>query len=133
MSRSYRKHPINKITWPEGVYCEDKLFTVQAIYYAKGLVTIPNVYYYYYRNPNSTVNSRSKKLTKDKNNAKMSVLKFLKDKKAQIRDCDFWATKKELNLFGVAIFRLEESLQTARISILGIKLFKFKLKEGYCG
>lgn len=133
-NKIYRRSMLldNNIIWPEGVYCEDKLFTIQAIYYANGLVTVPNVYYYYYRNPNSTVNSRAKKLTKDKNNAKLSVLNFLKDKNAQIRDCDFWAIKKEFRLFGIAIFRLEESLQIARISILGIKLFKFNLKEeGY--
>lgn len=75
----------NKITWPECVYCEDKLFTIQAIYYANGLVTVPNIHYYYYRNPNSTVNSKTKahtiKKQKDKNSAKCAVLEFLKDKK----------------------------------------------------
>lgn len=123
----------NKIIWPEGVYCEDKLFTIQAIYYANGLVTVPDIYYYYYRNPNSTVNSRAKILTKDKNDAKLAVLNFLKEKNAQIRDCDFWATKKEFCIFGIAIFRLEESLQSTRISVLGIKLFKHNLREKYCG
>ena len=42
----------NEISWPEGCYCEDKLYTIKAIYYADGIVTVPNVNYYYYRNPN---------------------------------------------------------------------------------
>ena len=50
----------NNITWPEGVYCEDKMFTTQAVYYANSVVTVPDIYYYYYRRPNSTVNNTSK-------------------------------------------------------------------------
>ena len=46
----------NGITWPEKVYCEDKLFTIKAVYYANGIVTVPNTNYYYYSNPTSTVN-----------------------------------------------------------------------------
>ncbi len=117
----------NRITWPEGVYCEDKLFTIKCIYFANGLVTVPDVFYYYYRNPHSTVNSKSKKLTIDKNNAKRSVLNFLKEKNADIRDGDFWAIKKEKNIFGVSFYREEESLHTSRISVLGLKIKEFSI------
>ncbi|MBQ2983385.1 MAG: glycosyltransferase family 2 protein [Candidatus Gastranaerophilales bacterium] len=122
----------NNLFWSEGVYCEDKLFTMQAIYYANGLVCVPDVSYYYFRRPNSTVNSKAKRLSKDKNNAKRAVLNFLKEKNVQIRDCDFWATKIEIRIFGVTIFRIEESLQTTRVSILGFKILKYKSKEAAC-
>ena len=118
----------NKITWPEGVYCEDKLFTIQAIYYANGLVTVPNVHYYYYRNPNSTVNSKMKGLTKDKDIAKRAVLDFLKDKKANIRDKDFWAISSEFKLFNFSFFKILESLQTKRINIFGLNIFEYKIQ-----
>ena len=39
----------NEILFPEGVICEDKIFTTKAVYYANGIVTVPNVYYYYFR------------------------------------------------------------------------------------
>ncbi len=122
----------NNISWSEGVFCEDKLFTMQAIYFANGVVSVPDICYYYFRRPNSTVNSKAKRLSEDKNNAKRDVLNFLKEKKAQIRDCDFWATKNEIRVFGVTIFRIEESLKTTRVSIFGFKILKYKSEEVIC-
>lgn len=117
----------NDIKWPEGCYCEDKLFVTQAVYYANGVVTVPGINYYYFRNPNSTVNSRAKKhfskLTDDKNNAKLAVLNFLKEKNPNIRDKDFWATKTELRLFGASLCKIEESLNTTRARLFGLTVF----------
>ena len=80
----------NNIKWPQGCYCEDKLFVTQAIYYANGTVSVPDINYYYFRNPNSTVNSKKikhrTKLNQDKKNSRLSVLKFLKEKNVKIRD-----------------------------------------------
>lgn len=129
----------NKIVWPENCYCEDKLYTVQAVYYANSVVTVPNVNYYYFRNPNSTVNSKAKKhfkqLIDHKNNARRSVLAFLKEKNAQIRDKDFWAVKNEFRIMGVTIFKIEESLQTTRFVLFGISTFistSKKKRGGLC-
>lgn len=123
----------NKIVWPENCYCEDKLYTVQAVYYANSVVTVPNVNYYYFRNPNSTVNSKAKKhfkqLIDHKNNARRSVLAFLKEKNAQIRDKDFWAVKNEFRIMGVTIFKIEESLQTTRFVLFGISTFSSTSKK----
>ena len=47
----------NNICFTEGVYCEDKLFSVKAVYYANKIVTVPDVHYYYWENPASTVNT----------------------------------------------------------------------------
>lgn len=125
-NKIYRRKMLleNKITWPEGVYCEDKLFTMQAIYYANGLVTVPNVNYYYYRNPNSTVNSKNKTLIKDKNNAKRSVLEFLKEKNANIRDKDFWAIVKEIKFCKIPFYTEKESLYTKKFLLCGINIFE---------
>lgn len=121
----------NNIQWPEGVYCEDKLFTIQAVYYANGVVTVPNAFYYYYRNPHSTVNSRRKLLTNDKENAKRAVLDFLKSKNAQLRDCDFWAIKSEKRFLNVPVFKIKESLRTERLYILGLPVFSFQNLDNY--
>lgn len=126
-NKIYRRQMLinNNIVWPEGVYCEDKLFTIQAIYFANGVVSVPNINYYYYRNPCSTVNTRTvqhiKKLIEDKNAARRNVLEFLKEKAADIRDRDFWAVKIEKRIFGITVFRIEESLKSKRITLLGIK------------
>ena len=114
----------HNIVWPEGVYCEDKLFTVKAVYYANGIVTVPDVQYYYYKNPNSTVNNRSQKhLSKievDKKQAKKDVLNFLKEVGADIRDKEFWAEKKEFRFFNIPLFLVKESLKTEKYYLFSI-------------
>lgn len=113
----------NNITWPEGCYCEDKLFTIQSVYYANGIVSVPNINYYYYRNPTSTVNKKKKYddiLTDPKNMAKVNVLKFLREKNADIRNNDFWAIKKDFKIFGFTFYQIKESLRTERHYLFSI-------------
>ncbi len=120
----------NNIFWPEGCYCEDKLFTIQAIYYANGIVSVPGINYYYYRNPSSTVNKKTAKhfniVTDDKNKAKRNVLRFLKEKDCDIRDKDFWAINQEFRLFGVALWKKIESLYTKETRLLGFPLLSIE-------
>lgn len=119
-NKIYRRLMLQKynIVWPEGSYCEDKLFTTQAVYYADGIVTVPNTYYYYYRNPSSTVNSKAKhhlkKVLEDKNKARQSVLHFLKSKHANIRDKEYWAVKKEYIIFRIPVLKIKESLYSEK-------------------
>lgn len=108
----------NDIFWPEQVYCEDKLFTAKAVYYANGIVSVPNVNYYYFRNPHSTVNVKDKNhialFNRDKNNAKKNVLEFFREQNAKFADKKYWAVKK-LNKFGIIpMFKIAESVCTER-------------------
>lgn len=111
------------IKWPEMMYCEDKLFTMKAIYFANGIVTVPDTYYYYYWNPKSTVNFSLKahhsRYLRHKNIARQKVLNFLKEKKAEIRDGDFWAIRKDFKIFNIVMFRIKESLHTEKGLIFG--------------
>lgn len=121
-NKIYRRSMLedNKIVWLEGCYCEDKLFTIQAVYYANGIVTVPDVNYYYFRNPNSTVNSKSRKLTADKQKAKRDVLNFLKEKNANIRDKEFWAITDEYRLLNIPIYQIKSSLKTEKLCLFGL-------------
>lgn len=111
------------IKWPEGCYCEDKLFVTKAVYYANGVVAVPNINYYYFRNPDSTVNTRLKKhfnqLIIDKNKARLEVVNFLKEKKAQIRDKEFWAVKKEYKIINLSLYKIKQSTGTERHLLFG--------------
>ena len=62
-NKIYRKNLLtdNNIFFAEGVYCEDKLFSLKAVYYANKIVTVPFVHYFYWENPNSTVNAKKTK------------------------------------------------------------------------
>lgn len=112
------------IIWPENVYCEDKIYTLKTVYYANKIASVPNVQYYYYRNPTSTVNTRntqhSKKLIQDKNNARKEVLNFLREHNAQIRDKEFWAIKEDKAIFGLTLLRIKESLKTEKYYLFGL-------------
>ena len=121
-NKIYRRSMLeeNNIVWLEGCYCEDKLFTIQAVYYANGIVAVPGVNYYYYRNPKSTVNSKSRKLANDKKRAKLDVLNFLKEKNANIRDCEFWAITDECKVLGIPLYQIKSSLKTAKVCLFGI-------------
>lgn len=127
-NKIYRRELFSKhnIKWPEGVFCEDKLFTIKAVYYANGIVTVPNANYYYFDNPKSTVNNRKtqhlKKLKIDKNNANKDVLNFLKEHKVEIRDKNFWAVTKEFKFFDVPLIKIKESLRTKKIFLFGFLL-----------
>lgn len=112
----------NNIKWPEGVYCEDKLFTIQAIYYANGLVTVPNINYYYFRNPKSTVNSKAKFNHEDKNNARKNVVKFLIENNADIKDEGFYFIEQEFKFFKLVIARIKRYIKSRKIEVLGIEV-----------
>jgi len=120
----------NNILFPESVYCEDKLFTTKAVYYANGIVTVPDTYYYYYRNLNST--SHNKILRKgrenDKNNARLAVLKFLRTHNLNVRDGNFYAITKKINIFGIPIYTKKESLRSAKHYIFSV----IKIREDKC-
>ncbi len=110
----------NNISWPEGVYCEDKLFTIKAVYYANSIVTVPGVNYYYFRNPKSTVKTNSPAHVKDKYIARKQVLEFLKERNAQVRDEDFLTVTENKKWLNIPMLTKKESLKTEKYYFLGI-------------
>ena len=120
----------HNIKWPEKVYCEDKLFTIKAVFFANGIVTVPDIYYYYYYNPTSTVNLSLKnhhsRYLRNKNKARRDVLEFLRKQKVDIRDKDFWASRKEVKALGITWFRIKESFHTEKGLLFGFIPVYFK-------
>lgn len=113
----------NNIVYPEDIYYEDKIFVTKAVYYANSIVSVPETYYYYFRNPHSTVNTNIKKLCGNKNDkeiARKLVIEFLRENKAQIRDKEIWTTLKSFNVLGIPIFQIKESLYTQRYLLFSI-------------
>ena len=128
-NKIYLKEFLEKyeIKFPESVYCEDKLFCCKAIFYANALVTVPENYYYYYRNPLSTVNTVSKKHIADKKQAKKDVFEFLKNQKANIRDKNLWQEKYSFKIGKIPLFEKREYLFSEKYILFGlIKIFEKK-------
>ena len=131
-NKIYRKKMLtkNQIIWPEGIYCEDKIYTAKAVFYSNKIVTVPNTHYYYFDNPTSTVNTKHRGTDKNaRHNARRSVIKFLREQNANLKDKQFWALVKEYRIFNIPLWRYKESLYTEAFFLFGkIKLWEKKLK-----
>ena len=125
----------HNIAWPEDCYCEDRLFVTKAVYYAQSVVCVPDVYYYYFRNPDSTVNSSERKhlkeLITDKNNARKSVINFLREQNAPVADKGFHAIKSEYKMFGINFLSVKITLRSKKYYLFGIlPIFSLQDKGG---
>lgn len=114
----------NSVHWPEEIWCEDKLFTTQAIYYANKIVTVPNINYYYYRNPKSTVNNKDRmhrqNLKTETNTARHTVIKFFREKQLYFMNKKYWFVKSDFKFMGITFIRIKESVCSKSISLFGV-------------
>ena len=117
-NKIYRKEFLDRfdILFSEGVYCEDKLFSVKAVYYANSIVTVPEVYYYYFRTPKSSVRRLVwlEDHKEDREKARLDVLNFFREKKAEIRDGDFFAVIKSVKIFCIQLYTVKETLHSIK-------------------
>ncbi len=133
-NKIYKKNLLidNNIFFDEGVYCEDKLFSIKAVYYTNKIVTVPFVHYYYWENPNSTVNvKKTKKHIADKKRARKAVLEFVKEKQIPVENWYFKAEKEKIKLFGITLFVIMESTESEKGYLFGI-IPLFERKTGAC-
>ncbi|MGN0018457.1 MAG: glycosyltransferase [Candidatus Gastranaerophilaceae bacterium] len=77
-NKIYRKHLFdNGLRFEEGVYYEDREFSIQIINECKKIVAVPNIYYYYFVNPTSIVKSRHTwKKTHDKCVTRIKMINY---------------------------------------------------------
>lgn len=80
-NKIYNRKKLEKIDlkFQEEILYEDIIFSHKVLFYMKDFVTVPNVTYYYYDNPLSTVNVDSEKRLTDRNRASIEVLQFVQD------------------------------------------------------
>lgn len=120
----------NNIFFPEGKFCEDKIFTCKAIFYAKSVVGIPGTYYYYYRRPGSIVKTYSKKIQEDKYCANETVLQFLRSVNAEINEDSFCITKKEVKVLKIPLYKIKENLKFEKILLFNfIPIYKINIEK----
>ena len=94
----------------EGMYFEDVDFVTRAVYYSNKLVTVPDTYYHYWTNCNSTVKTmrKSDKKRYDSLLSKKYVLEFFKQHNLTSRTRNLIRKKNCLKLFGVTILKSYE-------------------------
>lgn len=119
-------YPVNKIYklvklkqfnifFEPNVYFEDRYFTAQALVYLNSLVTVPNVYYNYWTNPNSIVKTKSEKKIKDSIYTKEKMMKFLHDNNIHIIH-----EIKKFKLFGLTYLKIKYYRDKKEIKIFNI-------------
>ena len=68
------------LPFPEGRVYEDICWSIKAVYYLNGLVTVPECAYYYRRNPFSIVKTQSPKHVADALQAEKEMIEFAEEK-----------------------------------------------------
>ena len=100
----------NNLFFKEGVYYEDVRFTIRVIYFLKNIVTVPDTYYNYRKNYNSTVKTISDKKNQDMLDAKRDILSFAKEHNIEFKHSpDSYITKMtKYNFLGLTLMKVVE-------------------------
>lgn len=120
----------NNLFFKEGIYYEDVRFTIRAIYFLKDLVTVPNTYYYYRKNYNSTVKTISDKKNQDMINARKDMLAFAQEHNIEFKHCPGAYIKKmtKYNFLGLTIMKVVE-YETMKKYYLFSRWFVFDIRS----
>lgn len=126
VNKIYKLSKLNQynILFEPGVYFEDRLFTAQVLVYLDGLVTVPNIYYNYWTNPNSIVKTKSEKKTKDSLYTKEKMIKFLTD-----NDIYIMHKIKKYKFFGLTYLKIKYNRDEKEIKIFNLITIKTKIKS----
>lgn len=112
-------HPVNKLysskmleenglRFKEKVYYEDVEFVSRAIWYANAIVTVPDTYYRYVYNGESTVKSKqTPQKQADLYNARKGFVDFAEENGIEIPDSYKNVTFRTFDLFGVTVLKIK--------------------------
>lgn len=111
-NKVYRRDFLEKLNlkFIEGMYFEDVDFVTQAIYYSNKIITVPNTYYHYWTNFNSTVKTMkiSDKKRSDSIKSKEMVLDFFKKNNLTSKPKNLIRRKTCIKLFGITLYKTYE-------------------------
>lgn len=111
-NKVYKRSFLDKISlrFIEGMFFEDVDFVTRAVYFSNKLVTVPNTYYHYWTNYNSTVKTmrKSDKKRKDSLISKERVLEFFRKHNLTSRPRNLIRRKNCIKFFGFTVFKIYE-------------------------
>lgn len=106
------------LKFKEKMIYEDVIFTPEVILKLNKLVTVPNIKYYYWRNPNSTVTQRNEKAKQDSVYAHKYAQDFFKEH--GIDTTTYSTTTKRYKFLGLSIFKIRTKNQKTTYSLFNI-------------
>ena len=91
-----------------GRYCEDIDFVTRAVYFSNKIVTVPNTYYHYWVNTNSTVKTmmKSDKKRADYIFAKGNMIRFFEEHNLKTKSYYLIKEKRIIKLFGITFLKI---------------------------
>ncbi|MBQ6516167.1 glycosyltransferase family 2 protein [bacterium] len=112
-------YPVNKIfktdklrefglTFPEGRFFEDVVFTPKAVCYLGKMVSVPKVTYWYWGNRKSTVKAKNQKKIKDLIMARDELRAFAHEHGIILKKKDSVMRKYQYNLLGIPVLKIYE-------------------------
>ena len=108
------------ILFESGRYFEDILWTPQILYLANKVVTVPNIYYYYFRDNKFSIvklTKKNKKLQEDKKYSRKFLNEFLKQKNLKLNN--FIRESKTYKFCGIRILKTEKVGNIKKFKLLG--------------
>jgi len=111
-NKVYRASLLNKLhlRFVEGMFFEDVDFVTRAVYFSNKIVTVPNSYYHYWTNMNSTVKTlqKSDKKRADSLRSKENVLNFFKEHNLTSKSRNLIKIKCNMKIFGLTLLKSYE-------------------------
>ena len=127
----YKRNLLTEMRFEEDVYYEDAEFLLKTIHHTSSIATVPQVNYYYFSNPNSTMKSRhSIAKDQDKINAMVNVVNYSKEHNIELKEITiykdrhllhtvkYYDNRKELYLLGVKVYTKYEKFDSQKIFVV---------------
>ena len=84
---------------------EDVTWSIKAIYYLNGVVTVPDAIYYYRKNKTSIMSAKSEKNAKDYAQSEKEMLEFAKEKNLKLLDGYKYSKRDKYQFLGVTLLK----------------------------
>lgn len=127
----YKRSLLHEIHFEEDVYYEDAEFLLKVINHTKSVATVPNVNYYYFSNPNSTLKSKhSIAKSQDQINAMVNVINYAKEHNIKLKEINiikdrhllytkkYFSNRKELYILGIKVYTKYEEFNSSRTFVI---------------
>jgi len=119
----------NNINFKDGYFYEDMIFTPQTLIKLGRLVSVPDVFYHYWKHKDSVIKKDTDTSRADKLYTKSVLNSLMKEQGIKIKDSDNIKYKKDYMFLGIKLFKIYKYRATKKIYLFG--LFPFLTIKEY--
>lgn len=95
----------HKLEFPVGRVYEDVIWSIKAVYYLDGVVTVPESIYYYRKNPTSIMSTKSEKNVADYAVSEKEMLEFSNEKNLKLLEGYKYAKRDRYRFCGITLMK----------------------------